>query len=229
MKLNAPQYISAIKWLLLFMVVYLAGLFLFARITHTHYGKWTYTLYWIPAYLINAWIVLFINWLQRDFELPKKLYLLLVICYVMFLAIGLGYDWVMIFAGTWYFGSHSVVGIDVIKGYDIFGNPASVPLEEFIFDLTFLPFGCLVVAAAFFKFFSITLVFQKKALHFKVLMKYQGFQLPTLLRLLQVDDLDEFIAAYDPRDEANYRHLIRKEVVIVEGVPIARLFPFIRF
>ena len=211
------------------MVVYLVGLFLFARITHTHYGKLTYTLYWIPAYLINLWIVLFISWLQREFELPKKMYLLLFICYLMFLTIGLGYDWVMIYAGTWYFGSHSVLGIDIIRGHDIFGNPASVPLEEFIFDLTFLPFGCLVVVAAFFKFFSMTLVFQKKTLHFKVLMKYRGVQLPTRLRLLQVDDLDEFIAAYDPRDEASFSHLIRKDIQVAEGVPIARFFPFIRF
>ncbi len=229
MKLQAPQYIQAIKGLLVFMVVYLAGLFFLANFFHIHYGRWTYTVYWVPAYLINLWIFLFMRWLQCEFDLPKKIYLLWFLCYLMFLIIGLGYDWVMIFAGTWYFGQHSVWGINVLSGKDIFGNPCFVPLEELIFDMTFLPFGCIVVAAAFFKFYSITLVFQKGSLHFKALLKYRGFQLPTTLRLLLVDDLDEFLAAYDPRDEAKFRYLIRKEYVIIEGTPIARLFPFIRF
>ena len=211
------------------MVLYLSGLFAITRIFHVNYGKWTYTLYWIPAYLINLWIILFVRWIKITFCLPNKVYLLLFICYLLFLAVGLGYDWVMIFAGTWYFGAHAVFGIDVISGHDIFGNPCSVPLEEFIFDLTFLPFGCLVVVTAFFKFYSITLVFEKNSLHFKLLMKYRGFQLPTILTLFMVDDLDEFIAAYDPRDAAKYEHLIQKPFMVAEGTPIARFLPFIRF
>lgn len=229
MKVSAPQYITSIKALFVFMFVFLGVLFATGHFFHLHFGKWTYTIYWIPAYLINGWILLFIHWIQKSFELPKKIYFLLFLCYLMFLIIGLGYDWVMIFAGTWYFGTHSVIGINILSGKDIFNNPCQVPLEELIFDLTFLPFGCLVVAAAFFKFYSITIVFQKCSRNFKLHMKYIGFQDPTTLRLMQVDDLDDYLAAFDPRNEEKSRALVKKEVVIVEGTPIARLFPFIKF
>jgi hypothetical protein len=229
MKLRAPRYIACIKWLFVFMVLYLVALFALAKLFHISYGRWTYTVYWVPAYLVNFWILGFLRWVQIEFGLPRKVYVLYGLCYLMFLIIGIGYDWVMIFAGTWYFDNQSVWGLYVIKGTDIFNRPCGVPLEELIFDMTFLPFGCLVVAAAFFKFYSILLVFKENRLHFKASLKYEGFQNPTTLRLVLVDDLDAFISAFDPGDEENYIHLIKKDFKVVEGTPLARLFPFIKF
>jgi hypothetical protein len=225
----APVHISSIKPILFLSIAYLIGLFAFAKITGIHYGKWTYTIYWIPAYVVNAWMILTLIWVRKAFSLPRRMFLLCAICYCMFLAVGLGYDWLMIFAGTWYFDPQSVLGINVISGTDIFGKAAVVPLEEFIFDLTFLPFGFLVVVTALFKMYSITIVLQPGRLHFKSLFTYIGFQDPTTLRVLQVDDLNDFLTAYDPRDASKYEHLIRKDLHVVEGTPIARLFPFIRF
>jgi len=220
---TAPFFVRAIKPLVILSGCYLALLFVFAKLTGMHYGRWTYTIYWVPAYMITFWIIYIVHWVRREFKLPKRLYGLLAICYALFLAIGLGYDWLMIFAGTWYFDERSILGIYLLQGNDIFGQPAAVPLEEFVFDLTFLPFGFLVVMWSLFKMYNITLVLQPGVLHFKALFTYRGLKQTTFFSIVEVQDLDSFVAAYDPRDAKRYVKLIKKKFIVVKGICFSRL------
>lgn len=212
---RAPLYIRSIKIILLLSVAYLISLFLYAKLTDTNYGHYTYTLFWIPAYLINIWIITFIIWLQRYFNLPAKIYFILFFTYFLFLCVGLGYDWVMIFAGTWYFDSQSTFDIVLLQGKDLYGRETGVPLEELIFDITFLPFGFLVVLAAIFQYYDIDIMLQAGKLDFKILFTYTGFRQPNNLHIYQVDDIDVYMAAYDPKDHSKCIHLIRKNVNMI--------------
>ncbi|MEX0951312.1 MAG: hypothetical protein WDZ86_03425 [Gammaproteobacteria bacterium] len=212
---RAPFYIRSIKIILVFSIVYLISLFAIAKINNINYGQYTYTLFWLPAYVINIWIIGFMVWLQKKFELPLNIYAILIFIYFLFLCVGLGYDWLMISAGTWYFDEQSIFGIILLQGQDLYGNQTGVPLEELVFDITFLPFGFLVVLAALFQYYDINILLQKGNLDFKVLFSYAGFLSSSNLRIYQVDDIDVYMAAYDPTDDSKCVHLIRKNVNMI--------------
>lgn len=213
--LLAPFYVRSIKLILLVSLVYLIALFLYARLTETNYGQYTYTLFWLPALLVNIWIITFIVWIQKTFCLPLRIYLILLLTYFLFLCVGLGYDWLMIFSGTWYFDTHSTFDIVLLEGMDLYGRQTGVPLEELIFDFTFLPFGFLVVVATLFQFYDISILLQAGNLDFKILFNYVGFRASNNLHIYQVDDIDVYMAAYDPRDSSKCVHLIRKNVNMI--------------
>jgi len=210
--IRAPFIIRSIKPILVLSLIYLVTLFAYAKFTGINYGQYTYTLFWLPAYIVNFWIIGFIVWLQRYFELPLKIYFVLFLAYFLFLFVGLGYDWLMIFAGTWYFDHQSIFGIVLLEGYDLYGRKTGVPLEELIFDLTFLPFGFLVVLAALYQYYEINILVQARNLDFKVLFSYVGFFAESSMHIYEVDDIDIYMAAYDPKDHSKCVHLIRKNV-----------------
>jgi len=212
---RAPLYIRSIGIILLISILYLFLLFVYARINNTNYGEYTYTLFWLPAYIVNIWIIGFIIWLQRHFGLPIKIYIILIFTYFLFLCVGLGYDWLMIFAGTWYFDKQSIFGIVLLEGQDLYGNVTGVPLEELIFDMTFLPFGFLIVLAALFRYYDINVLLQAGNLDFKVLFSYKGFVARSNMHIYQVDDIDIYMAAYDPSDNSKCVHLVRKNVNMI--------------
>lgn len=213
--IRAPFYIRSIRYILVVSIIYLVMIFMYARLNNITYGQYTYTLFWVPAYVINIWIISFMVWLQRHFGLPVKIYLILIFTYFLFLCVGLGYDWLMIFAGTWYFDEQSIFGIVLLKGQDLYGRSTGVPLEELIFDMTFLPFGFLVVLAALSRYYDINILIQEDNLDFKVLFSYAGFFTASNMHIYQVADIDIYMAAYDPADSSKCVHLIRKDVNVM--------------